>query len=89
MKTPKRPPKQKSFAAMLAAAVEAPHDAERNKMRAVADRLVELAIEGDMRAIKEIVDRLGGKAGQGDDDGAIRVFTEVRRTIVDPRSSNG
>jgi len=38
-------------------------DAEgRKKLRVIADKLVELALDGDMNAIKEIGDRMDGKA---------------------------
>ena len=39
-------------------------DRGRTKLRAVADKLVECAMEGDIQAIKEIGDRLDGKAIQ-------------------------
>ncbi len=59
-----RPPKEKSFANMLNIAIKEAHDDKRDKLRAVADKLVELAIAGDMQAIKEIGDRLDGKPAQ-------------------------
>lgn len=34
----------------------------RKKLRAIADKVVELALDGDMQAIKEIGDRMDGKA---------------------------
>jgi len=34
----------------------------KRKLRAIADKLVELAMDGDMAAIKEIGDRMDGKA---------------------------
>ena len=37
----------------------------RKKLRAIAEKTVELALEGDMAAIKEIGDRMDGKAPQG------------------------
>ncbi|MEM1353154.1 MAG: hypothetical protein AAGF27_12475 [Pseudomonadota bacterium] len=36
----------------------------RKKLRAIADKVVELAMEGDMQAIKEIGDRMDGRAPQ-------------------------
>ena len=37
----------------------------KRKLRAIADKVVELAMEGDIQAIKEIGDRMDGKAIQG------------------------
>lgn len=60
-----RPPKEKSFANMLNIAIKEAHDEGRDKLRAVADALVEKAISGDIAAIKEVADRLDGKVPQG------------------------
>lgn len=38
--------------------------ADGAKLRAIADRLIEKAAEGDIQAIKELGDRLDGKPGQ-------------------------
>lgn len=60
-----RPKGQKSFAEMLRVAIkEAGKKDGTTKLREIADKLVEKAIEGDMQAIKEIADRLDGKAMQ-------------------------
>jgi hypothetical protein len=52
-----------------------------NKLRAIAERLIDKAAEGDMQAIKELGDRLDGKAAQqvvfgdgGDDDAPVGTF---------------
>lgn len=37
---------------------------DAQKLRAIADRLIEKAAEGDIQAIKELGDRLDGKAAQ-------------------------
>lgn len=73
-----RPPKEKSFANMLNIAIKQAHDEGRDKLRAVADALVEKAIAGDVQAIKEVADRLDGKVPQGviggdEDDTALTV----------------
>lgn len=39
-------------------------DVGRKKLRVIADKLVELAMDGDIQAIKEIGDRMDGKAAQ-------------------------
>ena len=38
--------------------------ADGKKLRAIADKLIEKAAEGDMQAIKELGDRIDGKAQQ-------------------------
>jgi hypothetical protein len=58
------------------------------KMRALAERIVGRALEGDVSALKEVGDRVDGKAIQvlaGDSDNPL-VFQEVERKIVDPRT---
>ena len=42
---------------------------QRPMLARIAEKTVDLAMEGDMQAIKEIGDRLDGKAVQGIDDG--------------------
>lgn len=60
-----RPKGEKSFAQMLRIAInEAGRMPGTTKLRDVADKLVESAIDGDMQAIKEIADRLDGKPMQ-------------------------
>lgn len=60
-----RPPKEKSFANMLNIAVkEAVKGSDKTKLRAVADKLLECAMNGEGWAIKEIADRLDGKPMQ-------------------------
>ena len=54
------------------------------KMALIADKLVELAIEGDMAAIKEINDRVDGKASQplvGERDQPIQLMMSARETL--------
>lgn len=55
------------------------------------DKLKELALLGDMTAMRELFDRLDGKAAQqivhaGDADNPV-AFTEVARKIVDPQNA--
>lgn len=58
------------------------------KMRAIAKKLVDMAIAGDMAAIREIGDRIDGKAIQAiegtGEDGAI-LFSSITRQIVKPK----
>ncbi len=79
----------------LRIAVLLPIDEERKgktKLDACALALVRAGIAGDVPALKEIGDRLDGKVpqaviGGGEDDNPVRVITEIRRTVVDPRAS--
>jgi ribosomal protein L17 len=59
---------------------------DAQKLRAIAEKLIELAAEGDMSAIKELGDRLDGKASQSIDLGSDPdrpVITKVVREIID------
>lgn len=78
-----RPPKEKSFANMLNIAIkEAVEGADKTKLRAVADALVDKAMNGDVQAIKEVADRLDGKVPQGviggdEGDNPINLVTKI------------
>lgn len=59
------------------------NDAE--KLRKIADKLFDLAEQGDMAAIREIGDRIDGKPAQviaGDAENPINLIGEIRRVIV-------
>lgn len=63
--------------------------ADPEKLRKIADKLIEKAAEGDMAAIKELGDRLDGKASQqvqvtGGDDGPLQV--QIVRYGTNPTS---
>jgi hypothetical protein len=61
-------------------------DNGRTKLRAAADKLVEMALQGDVSALKEIGDRLDGKATQEIDvEGKVTV-EGVTVSFVDPAS---
>lgn len=68
----------------------APATGETEKLNRIAGELVQSALNGSLKAIREIADRLDGKPPQtttlqGDEEGgALQVLTEIRRTIVDP-----
>lgn len=83
-----RPPSEKTFANMLRVAIKDAHETGGDKLRAVADALVNKALTGDVPAIKEIADRLDGKVPQalvGDNDlDPIKLVTRIERVIVDP-----
>lgn len=68
--------KEKPFRDALMLAIKEASD-DKQKLRRVAERLVDKAIDGDVPAIKEIADRLDGKVPQGviggdDDDQPVR-----------------
>lgn len=57
------------------------------KLYLIADKLVDLAIGGDMQAIKEVNDRVDGRAPQtlaGDPENPL-LFANIERLIVDSR----
>ena len=57
------------------------------KLNLIAEKLADLAIAGDLAAIREIGDRVDGKATQvlaGDTESPIQI-TEIRRIIIDPQ----
>jgi len=64
-------------------------DGTRTKrLQMVAEKLVDKAINGDVAAIKEIFDRMDGKAVQpiaGDEDNPLQV---IQRVITDAANSN-
>ena len=59
------------------------------KLRALADKLIDAAMEGDVTALKEIGDRIEGKPAQSvmlgsDPDNPF--VTRVERAVLDPKS---
>jgi hypothetical protein len=64
---------------------------KEQRLDRIAEKVVSAAENGDDKAYREIGDRLDGKPAQavigGDEnDPALRVIHEVRRTLVDPRA---
>jgi hypothetical protein len=63
-------------------------------LRLIARKLIEAAEEGKMDAIKELADRMDGKAPQaivGDEENPLEVVHRIERQIVraNPSDSNG
>lgn len=63
------------------------------KLRALAEKLIARAEEGDVTALKEIGDRMDGKPTQqteisGPDGGAIETVSKIVREIADPKAPN-
>lgn len=59
--------------------------ADPDRLRRIAERLLDAAEEGNLGAIKELGDRIDGKAAQaivGPDGGPVQ-FQEIVRKIVD------
>lgn len=73
-----------------AVSLEMPHPQtgeKTKKLRLLADRLVDEALNGDVAAMKEIGDRLDGKPKQAAEvtgAGGGPLTLEIVRTIVDP-----
>jgi len=60
------------------------------RLEAIAEAVVDAAMQGDMQAIREIGERIDGKAAQqlvhvGDEDGGpVNMVHTIERKIVDP-----
>lgn len=59
-----RPPKEKSFANMLRIAVNREGEDGKPKLRMLAEKLVECALNGESWAMQQVADRLDGKPMQ-------------------------
>lgn len=63
------------------------------RLRAAAEKLLDIAATGEQWAVKELADRLDGKPKQqtelsGPDGGAIETVSKIVREIADPKASN-
>lgn len=73
-----RPPSEKTFANMLRVAIKEAHEDGKDRLRMVADALVTKAMTGDVAAIREVADRLDGKAVQQlDVDATVRTIEDL------------
>jgi ribosomal protein L17 len=73
-----RPPSEKTFANMLRVAIKEAHEDGKDRLRMVADALVTKAMTGDVAAIREVADRLDGKAVQQlDVDATVRRIEDL------------
>jgi hypothetical protein len=82
-----RPPSEKTFSNMLRIAIMEAKEGGGNKLRAVADALVDKAMSGDVPAIREVADRLEGKVAQpvtGRDGGPIE-YANLTEEQIDAR----
>ena len=81
--------KQKSWHEAIDRAIK---QDDGKRLRAAAEKLLDLAADGEMWAVKELGDRLDGKPTQqteisGPDGGAIQV-SKIERVIADPKVTN-
>lgn len=81
--------KNKPWLDALARAMARYDGGKLNALNLIADQTVKLAVSGEPWAIKEIGDRVDGKAAQsmtvsGDADNPL-VYSEVTRTIIKPK----
>lgn len=77
---------------MLRVALKEAHAEGGDKLRRVAEALVDKAMTGDVPAIKEIADRLDGKVPQalvGDSEhDPINLVTKIERVLVRANTSD-
>ena len=60
------------------------------KLHLIARRLVDKAVDGDIAAIKEINDRVDGKATQPmEHDAGLPILRRIERVIVRPQAPGG
>lgn len=72
--------------------IEVEEDGKAKKVRALrllARKLVKKGLDGDTAALKEIGDRLDGKAVQGVELGLDVKITKIERRIVEPKVIDG
>lgn len=58
------------------------------RLRAAAEKLLDLAAGGESWAVRELADRLDGKPAQvlaGDPDAPLQVLGRIERAILDPK----
>lgn len=83
-------PKSKPFKDALQKAISAAGD-DNEALTRVALALLAKAQEGDVPAIKEVADRLDGKATQpisGDDENPLKIIQKIETVIVDPQTGD-
>lgn len=79
-------------AAIDRALAERSRIAQKEALDLLAEKLLAKCDEGDLQALKELGDRVDGKAGQSMEIGGLGggplQFQEVVRKVVDPRDSD-
>src|SRR4051812_30713488 len=87
---PGRKPDKLMRDAIIAALKREAADADgvlTKKLHLIADRLVEKAMAGDIAAIKEINDRVDGKAGGEPGENVPAILKRIERVIVRPQDT--
>ncbi len=78
--------------AIRVAALMKDRETGKTRVRLIADRIVEEAVNGNLAAAAMVGDRLDGKPAQaivgGDEGEELRIITEIRNIIVDPKADN-
>lgn len=72
--------------------VDDPNGGKTKKLNLVATKLVDLAIQGDVQAIKEINDRVDGKVTQpigGDEETPLRMIGRIELVPAEDGNSAG
>jgi len=83
--------KNKAWSDAVRKALMAEHEPDKKKLHKLAEKLVDMAIEGDMQAIRECGDRMDGKAQQGitlADDENKPLVCRIEQVIVDPKDKS-
>lgn len=84
-------PKTKQFKDALNVAIRRT-EGDKTKLAQIAEALVEKAAGGDVQAIKEVADRLDGKAAQpigGDSDNPLSIVHEILIKAAYPKHDAG
>lgn len=84
-----RPKRDKFITQQLIAALkEVDETTGGTKLRRIVNALLAKAAEGDVPAVREVLDRVEGKVPQaiegGDEDNPISVLHRIERVLVDP-----
>jgi hypothetical protein len=65
---------------------------EPEKLKRMAEKVLDMAVEGDMQSVNFIADRIDGKAVQqiiGDEENPLHVaVSQIQRIIIDPKNDS-
>lgn len=85
--------KAKVWSAAIERALERRANERMPAINELADKLIDMALSGDLGALKEFGDRIEGKAAQavtvgGDPDNPLQTVSRVERVVVDANTPN-